>query len=260
LEIVVEHEIEAFLFRGGEEEEEIDDLSILSIFEDLIAEKWNKFGRAFHIIWVMLPHVLVLLAYLFLLTVRVPAIYERQHIGYKFPNVITGGLGYNNQLYDSANQNWVCPVFFCLGIPFLLFQAYLEARVRPVDLDPDSDDTLTFQEILWFSFKNVGAILNATTAVAMLVQAGMWVQTRDLSENGELLVGNLSLEEALHLWKHEMQAMAFVCLMLLYIVCIYLCIAFYACAYLAIYLGLVALRHHLFSVCFMRCRMLCSMW
>lgn len=127
MEIVVEHEIEAFLFRGGEEEEEIDDLSILSIFEDLIAEKWNKFGRAFHIIWVMLPHVLVLLAYLFLLTVRVPAIYERQHIGYKFPNVITGGLGYNNQLYDSANQNWVCPVFFCLGIPFLLFQAYLEA-------------------------------------------------------------------------------------------------------------------------------------
>lgn len=39
----------------------------LSIFQDLIAEKWNLFGRSFHIIWLLLPHCAMLLSYIFLL-------------------------------------------------------------------------------------------------------------------------------------------------------------------------------------------------
>ena len=82
--------------------------------------------------------------------------------------------------------------------------------------DPDEDGNLSFSEFLWFSYKNLGAILNTSSAFSLLVQvyvtsrlspeialyltcddakpqAGMWMQTRDLSKHDQSLVGQLTL-------------------------------------------------------------------
>ena len=55
-----------------------------SLFEHLIDEKWQAFGKKFHCLFTILPHVIVLGMYMTLVMVRVTLVYERRS-GYRFP-------------------------------------------------------------------------------------------------------------------------------------------------------------------------------
>jgi hypothetical protein len=63
----------------------------IPLFEALVLQKWNEFARTYHIIWNLLPHYFVVLIYLGLVMVRVPAIYERR-FGIGFPGVFVCSL------------------------------------------------------------------------------------------------------------------------------------------------------------------------
>ena len=63
------HEIDAYHF--GDEEVWGE-----KIFEDLIAEKWEKFARGVHIWWHVVPNCIVLIVFMVVLFTRTSSVYE----------------------------------------------------------------------------------------------------------------------------------------------------------------------------------------
>ena len=91
LEIVVRHEVGSLLCCFHLRENAVHDEDWVEedkrLFQNLILDKWNKFGRKHHILYAMLPHFLVLVLYVCAMVVRMTWIYERR-IGTDFPGTM----------------------------------------------------------------------------------------------------------------------------------------------------------------------------
>ena len=76
LELVVLHEVMECV-HGDDSEEG-------SLFQELISDKWERFGRFHHLMWTLIPHLVVLGMYMILIMVRMTLILERRS-GDSFP-------------------------------------------------------------------------------------------------------------------------------------------------------------------------------
>jgi len=76
LELVVLHEVMECV-HGDDSEEG-------SLFQELISDKWERFGRFHHLMWTLIPHFVVLGMYMILIMVRMTLILERRS-GDSFP-------------------------------------------------------------------------------------------------------------------------------------------------------------------------------
>ena len=217
LEVLVRHEVCALLGESSDsphgiyahEDESADTEEQITLFEELISQKWEAFARTYHFIWNMFPHMIILGLYMCLLVLRVPFFYQ-ERFDADFPGTwkVPGSIA-NHVTFLS----WFCPVVFCVSIPFLAFKAYQEARLTAVDLDPNEDSNLSFQEILIFGYKNLGSLLNCAASGAMIVQAYIFAQTWNISKlrsAGDSMISS----EAMAFWHRESEIMAFVSLML----------------------------------------------
>jgi hypothetical protein len=83
-----------------------------------------------------------------------------------------GFVGIDSWSIDDLSQVqlWFTPAVLGVSIPFLLFKASQEARFQAVDLDPNEDRRINFNEFLIFIYKNLGVILNCGTCCCMISQ------------------------------------------------------------------------------------------
>ena len=138
-----------------------------SIFEHLIAAKWEAFGRAFHWHYTMIPHAIVLGMYMLLVMVRVTLVYERRS-GERFPGKsflrsylrhchantyfriwrqrVAGDLRIRGELLElNEFQLWFAPTTIGISLFILIVHALTERRFEYTDLDPNEDQSITFQ-------------------------------------------------------------------------------------------------------------------
>jgi len=183
LEIVVHHEVRAMLSlatkRSGEiynlDEDEQEEENI-TLFEDLIAEKWQTFALRHHLIWHLFPHIVILGLYMALVILRLSLLYEE-----RFDQDFSVGWTFDYSFEQKMTLfNGYCPAVLLLSIPFLLLKSWQTSRVSALDLDPNDDRALSSTEILLFGYKNLGSLLNATAGVAMFAQVMVFFETRDI--------------------------------------------------------------------------------
>lgn len=219
LEIVVHHEVGALLghakdgSEGINEEDDEHDVEQITLFQDLITEKWKEFARDHHLIWNLFPHLYILFIYMLLVILRVTFLYEN-----RFGAAAPGAWHiYNHYPTFDPNAarwiNWYCTVVLIHSIPFLFFKSHQESRLSKVDLDPNQDQQLSFHEILIFAYKNLGSLLNATAGVGMIAQAVVFYETRDISKSR--LSADLEVsQDTLDSLNRECQIIAFVAFLL----------------------------------------------
>jgi len=194
LQLVVRHEIAAF------HDEQQD-----NIFEWLVREKWTAFGANYHFIFKICPHLGLVVANMCLLVARVSGIYWRRH-GEPFPMDTHDHR--RHEIEDRMSEEqvntlqlWYCPVVLGISIPVLLWHAYKDKRLKYTDLDVNEDQTITFVELLRAVYRNLSSLLNIACALAMLVQACAWHQTRDLAKVNTL--DEQELEQSKNAWLLE---------------------------------------------------------
>eukprot|EP00802_Teleaulax_amphioxeia_P001878 Tamp_01880.p2 GENE.Tamp_01880~~Tamp_01880.p2 ORF type:complete len:592 (+),score=70.47 Tamp_01880:918-2693(+) len=215
LEVVVTHEVKDCLYsRDG-----TSDGGKWSLFEHLIDEKWQAFGKKFHCLFTILPHVIVLGMYMTLVMVRVTLVYERRS-GYRFP----GPLRIPGEVLElNEFQLWFAPTTIGVSLFILIGHALAERRFKYTDLDPDEDQKIRLQEFITFIYKNFGSLLNFCASACLVAQAALWSQTRDLFDEDwpDLFDDSWPddqmperLNKALNLWRDEYWIMALVTLLL----------------------------------------------
>ena len=194
LEIVVRHEIRALLSlatkrSGGiynldEDEQEEEHITL---FEDLIAEKWQTFALWHHLIWHLFPHIVILGLYMALVILRLSLLYE-ERFDVRFDQDFLVGWKFDYSFEHKMTLfNGYCPAVLLLSIPFLLLKSLQTSRVSALDLDPNEDRVLSFTEILLFGYKNLGSLLNATAGAAMFAQVVVFFETRDMNRECQIM-------------------------------------------------------------------------
>ena len=165
LEVVVQHEIQAFHFGGDEWSEHY--------FEDLVKEKWESFARRVHIIWRLLPFGAGTLFYMFFISARICAVWPMLVAE---PEVVEQESDSCSLLLEMAGdpnqiQMVLGPIFFATFIPLLLYWGNQEKRLNATDIDPNEDHDISFKEFVMCGFKNLGAILNLAISLCLIVHA-----------------------------------------------------------------------------------------
>lgn len=74
---------------------------------------------------------------------------------------------------NSVSHRGICGDVLVLHCPLEMARLCLVSVMYEyfnVNQDPNEDGNLSFSEFLWFSYKNLGAILNTSSAFSLLVQ------------------------------------------------------------------------------------------
>ena len=207
LEVVVQNEVAGKFLQENEEGDE-DKENANTIFQELVAEKWDEFGCRYHLVWNVAVHVLVLALYMMLLIMRVPVLYQNRF-----------GVDFDGWAVVSSHEQqvrvlkWYYPFVIGVSIPILCFKAWQESRLTALDLDPNEDQDLSFYEVIIFAYKNLGTLLNSSAAAAMFVQVLAVRQARDISEL-RASPGSEIFQETLGFLNEECETMAFIVLIL----------------------------------------------
>ena len=161
LEVVVQHEIQAFHFANDTDWPQ-------SFFEDLVREKWFMFARKVHIIWRLLPFFLGSMFYIAFISARICAVWAVLGIdrGVESRCGLILIAGDSNEI-----QKTMGPIVFALSIPALLYWGYQDKRLRKTDLDPNEDLNISVKELVLFLFKNMGAMVNIAITICLVVHA-----------------------------------------------------------------------------------------
>lgn len=178
LEIVVEHEINAFI-------------NDKSIFVELVDRKWRKWGRRYHIWNEVVPFALFTTLITAGILYRLAMVWHRE-----ISDMYTdSSMPQNLAPYDAPERYkdiviLLYGTIFCGGIPFLLYKMVNERRFKVTDLDPNEDLTISFVEIVFWIYKNLDMLLSFAIVFALTVQGSLWLlkdeywDAADMSDGG----------------------------------------------------------------------------
>jgi len=169
IEIIVEHEVVEFAK---------DDL-----FNKLIREKWENFGRKKYLTTTMIPYLIFLLLFTVGVTLRCIEIRERWelarngHIEYLSGEDFQSWMARLRMPHEKTGltalqvrQSIVVMVLhILLGLPgagWTLYKGWISRRMRLQDLDPEEDG---HRDWVSFAFKNMTFMLNSAAGAALLI-------------------------------------------------------------------------------------------
>jgi hypothetical protein len=155
LEIIVAHEVQSFAE---------DDM-----FQRLIHDKWQKFGRRMYVWRTVAPYILLLANF----TVAVMLRGADPGPGCSdFASWIRGEDGAGNDTKDSTGARAVIlalevllPLFWA---PWLVWKGWRQRRLRYCDLDVDEDGSISVRELQYFLQKNMHFVLDVVAAVSLM--------------------------------------------------------------------------------------------
>ncbi|EKX48290.1 hypothetical protein GUITHDRAFT_105896 [Guillardia theta CCMP2712] len=150
VEVLVEHEIVSFAF--------------VKIFRDLVDGKWLAFARFRYLRYHFLPY----LTFVIFCTIS----FERR-CRQVWQDVMNDGINSDSLIMTASEEGIIIIdiIVYLIGIPYLFYLSYFEARLRRRDLDPDEDFQLTFDEMIFFLYKNVTSVSCLTSATCLTAVA-----------------------------------------------------------------------------------------
>jgi hypothetical protein len=201
LEVIVDHEVQEFVK---------DEL-----FQRLINEKWNRFGRRMYIIRTIVLYLLVLACLLSVAYLRGNEINAAWR--YLSPNgdssVPVLCLRDANMSSTATFKAWIAAslpadglsaefsiatmvmnlLLVFLGAPILAVKGWRQRRLRIQDLDTNADAYISSDEIMLFIQKNLHFILDILGAVLIISAAAARLQCKDSHELNLLAAASIVL-------------------------------------------------------------------
>ena len=178
IEVIVEHEVDVFANDP--------------LFNKLIIDKWNKFGREMYLKRTLIPYLIVLAlfcAYMFLRCHEInlgwnlwtnegillvdpnieDPLFKRIREGTSRPEDVYGILSFVIQVI------LVCPAAF----PWLIYKGWRQRRWRRRDLDANRDGRWDLQGFL---FKNLAFLLDVSTSIMLVATFGLRITRHYVAE------------------------------------------------------------------------------
>eukprot|EP00282_Hemiselmis_andersenii_P015972 CAMPEP_0114112884 /NCGR_PEP_ID=MMETSP0043_2-20121206/2620_1 /TAXON_ID=464988 /ORGANISM="Hemiselmis andersenii, Strain CCMP644" /LENGTH=1168 /DNA_ID=CAMNT_0001205003 /DNA_START=196 /DNA_END=3702 /DNA_ORIENTATION=- len=169
IEIIVEHEVVEFAK---------DDL-----FNKLIREKWDNFGRRKYLASTMIPYLIFLLVFTVAVTLRCIEVRERWELARSGHIEYLSGEGFDawlKRLEMPGDKTGLTPfqvrrsmaimvLHLLLGLPgagWTLYKGWIARRMRRRDLDPEEDG---HRDWVSFAFKNMTFMLNSAAGAALFI-------------------------------------------------------------------------------------------
>jgi len=169
IEIIVEHEVVEFAK---------DDL-----FNKLIREKWENFGRSKYLTSTMIPYLVFLLVFTVGVTLRCIEVRERWELARSGHIEYLSGEGLSewlSRLQMPGDKTGLTPlqvrrsvvvmvIHAILGLPgagWTLYKGWIARRMRLRDLDPEEDG---HRDWVSFAFKNMTFMLNSAAGTALFI-------------------------------------------------------------------------------------------
>lgn len=160
LDIIVRHEVEAF----AKDE----------LFNKLITDKWNNFGRRMYLTWSFLPYVLVLTLFTCMLTLlcqqKHTAWVQRLEGGDVNVMLKMQGFGWEHMWgadlpAEDLATSVLRTIFMVLVVPWLVLLGWKHRRLGPKDYDPNEDGEISAGEMMLFFYKNLKFLLDYFSAI-----------------------------------------------------------------------------------------------
>jgi hypothetical protein len=177
IEIIVEHEVVVF--------------SKDELFNKLIQDKWNKFARKKYLKHVLFPYLFFLAIFTAAITLRCFETRRRWNLASSgavqvdfdasVPEWLEALNNWSGELKDK-NESLAMFILHMLtgfvGVPWLLYRGFRQARLKRRDRDPEEDGNWNYVS---FIFKNMTFILNLLSSCALILTLiGRFVGNEDL--------------------------------------------------------------------------------
>jgi hypothetical protein len=177
---------------------EVPVLTALPVFEELIQDKWAKFGFKYHCLCALLPYSIFVAAFTASILFRFEYIREAQQFVTAEPQATTA----LTVTMDRRTQVAIAVdiLAYALSLPYLCWAASFHNRLRWRFLDVNEDNAISWWEGTMFIFKNLQPII-CVLLVMLLVAI---VALRFLAQPNWLLVSQRSVTAGT--WEHEMLA------------------------------------------------------
>ena len=146
---------------------EVPVLTALPVFEELIRDKWTKFGMRFHWLYAIIPYSIFVLALTVSTLARTALVREAQlALGEAADEATTLDIKYDRE----AQIAIACDVItYALSVPFLFWNSWFHNRLRRRYLDVNEDMKISWREMMMYLFKNFNTILCALIAMLLVV-------------------------------------------------------------------------------------------